>query len=56
MSYPGHFGGGTYLSAEVQSVYSTASADWAIFQWSLKRQNILLEYIWKYDYNFFIAY
>ena len=30
MSYPGHsLGGGSYPSAEVQSVYSTAPADWA---------------------------
>ena len=31
VSYPGHsLGGGSYPSAEVQSVYSTAPADWAI--------------------------
>ena len=32
VSYPGHSfgGGGSYPSAEVQSVYSTAPADWAI--------------------------
>ena len=31
MSYPGHWGGGgSYPSADVQSVYSTAPADWAI--------------------------
>ena len=30
MSYPGHsLGGGSYSSAEKQSVYSTAPADWA---------------------------
>ena len=32
VSYPGHSfgsGGGSYPSAEVQSVYSTAPADWA---------------------------
>ena len=30
MSYPGHsLGGGGYLSAEVQSVYSTTPANWA---------------------------
>ena len=30
MSYPGHsFGGGSYPSAEKQSVYSTAPANWA---------------------------
>ena len=26
--YPGHSFGGSYLSAEVQSVYTTDSADW----------------------------
>ena len=32
VSYPGHsLGGGSYPSAEVQSVYSTAPADWAKF-------------------------
>ena len=32
VSYPGHSlrGGGSYPSAEKQSVYSTAPADWAI--------------------------
>ena len=29
VSYPGHFLVGSYPSAEVQSVYSTAPADWA---------------------------
>ena len=30
MSYSGHyFVGGSYLSAEMQSVYSTPPADWA---------------------------
>ena len=30
MSYSGHIGGGgSYLSAKMQSVYSTAPADWA---------------------------
>ena len=30
VSYPGHsLGGGSYPSAEKQSVYSTAPADWA---------------------------
>ena len=29
MSYPGHSLWGFYPSAEVQSVYSTATADWA---------------------------
>ena len=31
VSYPGHSLGGSYPSAEVQSVYSTAPADWATF-------------------------
>ena len=31
VSYPGHSWWGSYLSAEVQPVYSTAPADWAIF-------------------------
>ena len=32
VSYPGHsLGRGSYPSAEVQSVYSTAPADWANF-------------------------
>ena len=32
VSYPGHsLWGGSYPSAEVQSEYSTAPADWAIF-------------------------
>ena len=30
VSYPGHSLVGSYLSAEVQSVYSTAPTDWAI--------------------------
>ena len=30
VSYPGHSLGSSYPSAEVQSVYSTAPADWAI--------------------------
>ena len=29
VSYPGHSLGGSYPPAEVQSVYSTAPADWA---------------------------
>ena len=29
MSYPGHSLGESYLSAEMQSVYPTAQADWA---------------------------
>ena len=33
VSYPGHMlGWGSYPSAEKQSVYSTAPADWAIFE------------------------
>ena len=35
MSYPGHsLGGVSYPSAEVQSVYSTALADWATSIWT----------------------
>ena len=30
MSYPGDLLGKSYLSAEIQLVYSTASADWAV--------------------------
>ena len=30
VSYPGHSFGGSYPSAEKQSVYSTAPADWAM--------------------------
>ena len=34
VSYSGHsFGKGFYPSAEVQSVYSTAPADWATYGW-----------------------
>ena len=29
MSYPGHLSGGSHPSSEMQSVYSTAPADWA---------------------------
>ena len=29
-SYPGHSGGGYYLSAEKQSIYSTVAAGWEI--------------------------
>ena len=37
MSYPGHLlGGGSYLSAEMQSVYSTNQADWAGYERNLK--------------------
>ena len=31
MSYPGHSLGVTYLSAEMQSLYSTVSSNWARF-------------------------
>ena len=34
VSYPGHWLGGSYPSAEVQSVYSTAPADWANLFWT----------------------
>ena len=34
--YPGHFLGGLTHSAEVQSVYSTAPADWAIHKIHVK--------------------
>ena len=41
VSYPGHsFGGGSYPSAEVQSVYSTAPADWASIYYS-DNENIM---------------
>ena len=33
VSYPGHSLGGSYPSAEVQSVYSTALTDWASSFW-----------------------
>ena len=34
LSYPGHsWGGGACLSAEMESVYSTAPADWALPEW-----------------------
>ena len=32
-SYPGHSLGESYFSTEMQSVYSTALADWAIRIW-----------------------
>ena len=35
VSYPGNSLGGSYPSAELQSMYSTARADWAIFSLSL---------------------
>ena len=43
-SYPGHsLGAGSYSSAEVQSVYSTAPADWTIHR--VKRQTVLFQII-----------
>ena len=39
MSYPGHFLIGSYLSAEMQLVYSTAPADWAASD--MEKKNIL---------------
>ena len=33
VSYPGHTLGKSYPSAEKQLVYSTAPANWAIFNW-----------------------
>ena len=36
VSYPGHSLVGSYHSAEVQSVYSTAPADWAILRVNVK--------------------
>ena len=32
-TYPGHLFGGSYPSAEKQSVYSSAPADWASLKW-----------------------
>ena len=45
VSYPGHLlrGGGSYPSAEVPSVYSTAPADWAIHR--VKCQTVLFQII-----------
>ena len=44
VSYPGHsLGGRSYPSAEVQSVYSTAPADWAIHRF--KSQTVLFQII-----------
>ena len=40
VSYSGHSLGGSYPSAEVQSVYSTAPANWAIHR--VKCQNSLI--------------
>ena len=37
MSYPGHSLGESYPSAETQSVYSAAPADWEIYCMSLGR-------------------
>ena len=38
VSYLGHsFGGGSYPSAEVQPVYSTAPADWANREWTCEK-------------------
>ena len=39
VSYLGHSLGKSYLSAEVQSVYSTASADWAMILETIRCQN-----------------
>ena len=43
VSYAGHSLGGSYPSAEVQSVYSTAPADWAIHR--VKCQTVLFQII-----------
>ena len=44
VSYPGHSLGGSYPSAEKQSVYSTAPADWAIhLQGSFNAEAIFVE-------------
>ena len=46
MSYPEHLlGGGSYPSAEVQSVYSTAPADSAII---LKKENKYVNMVFEY--------
>ena len=42
VSYPGHSLGGSYLSKEVQSVYSAAPADWARICQSLKIDSLIL--------------
>ena len=48
VSYPGHsLGGGSYPSAEMQSVYSTAPADWARFHQDIK--TIKERYHWQWD-------
>ena len=41
VSYPGHSLGESYSSAEMQSVYSTAPADWVICIWYLKPYKML---------------
>ena len=38
VSYPGHSSGGSYPSAEVQSVYFTDPADWATHTWIHRHQ------------------
>ena len=43
VSYPGHSLEGSYPSAEVQSVYSTAPANWAIHR--VKCQTVLFQII-----------
>ena len=41
VTYPGHsLGGGSYPSAEVQSVYSTAPSDWAMILCKLSNSSI----------------
>ena len=42
VSYPRHLfgGGGSYLSAEMQSVYSTVPADWTAVGWLFKFYDI----------------
>ena len=42
MSYPGHRWGRGYSSAEMQSVYSTAPANWAIYLWISSMQMMLI--------------
>ena len=43
VSYPGHSLGGSYPSAEVKSVHSTAPANWAIHR--VKYQTVLFQII-----------
>ena len=38
VSYPGHFLGESYPSAEMQSMYTTAPADWATKHYSIEIQ------------------